>query len=380
MKPNLLRISIALISFSSLVQAEANENKYSGEPATQRPVVIGHRGASGYVPEHTLSGYYIAIQQGADFVEPDLVITKDGVLVARHENEIGGTTNVGEHPEFAARRTTKLIDGVSVEGWFTEDFTLAELKSLRARERIPALRADNTRFDGQFEIPTLDEVLALVHSVNEQRESLARKYGKPRPTAIGVYPETKHPSYFDALGLSLEEPLVRALHRWGYSSKQAPVIIQSFEVSNLKDLQRMTRVPLAQLINSSGAPYDFVLAGDKRTYADLATQSGLREIAKYADGVGVNKDLIIPRNANGTLGTPTAVVANAHAAGLIVHIWTMRAENNFLPAEFRFGTDPATLGDLAGEIRVFLATGIDGFFTDQANLGVLARDAYVEAQ
>lgn len=383
MKPTLLRISFALISIATLgisVQASADDRKGPHAPATRQPIVIGHRGASGYVPEHTLSAYYIAIQQGADYVEPDLVMTKDGVLVARHENEIGGTTNVGEHPEFAARRTTKLIDGVNVQGWFTEDFTLAEIKTLRTRERIPALRPDNTRFDGQFEIPTLDEVLALVRSANEQRDWLARKYGKPRPTPIGVYPETKHPSYFDAIGLSLEEPLVRTLHRWGYSGKQAPVIIQSFEVANLKDLRRMTRVPLAQLINSSGAPYDFVLSGDRRTYADLATRAGLRDIAKYADGVGVNKELIIPRDANGNLGTPTAVVADAHAAGLVVHIWTMRAENNFLPAEFRLGADPATFGDLAAEVRVFLAAGIDGFFTDQPNIGVLARDAYVDAQ
>lgn len=382
MNPILLKISLAAASIAAGISmsAGAHANDDQRGLAKHEPVVIGHRGASGYVPEHTLSGYYIAIQQGADYVEPDLVMTKDGVLVARHENEIGGTTNVADHPEFAARRTTKLIDGVSTQGWFTEDFTLAELKTLRARERIPALRPDNTRFDGQFEIPTFEEVLALVRSANEQREWLARKYGKPQPEPIGVYPETKHPSYFDSIGLSLEEPLVRTLHKWGYSSRHSAVIIQSFEVANLKDLRRMTRVPLAQLINGSGAPYDFVMSGDKRTYADLATKTGLLGIAEYADGVGVNKDLVIPRNSDGTLGSPTAVVADAHAAGLIVHIWTMRAENNFLPAEFRVGADPATLGDLAAEIQVFLGTGIDGFFTDQPDIGVLARDEYVDAQ
>jgi glycerophosphoryl diester phosphodiesterase len=344
-------------------------------PPKSEPIVIGHRGASGYVPEHTLAAYYIAIQQGADFVEPDLVSTKDRVLVARHENEIGGTTDVAERPEFASRRTTKVIDGVSIQGWFTEDFTLEELKTLRVRERIPAVRPDNTRFDGQFEIPTLEEVLSLVRSVNEERERLARKAGEPRPKPIGVYPETKHPTYFDGIGLSMEEPLVRTLHRWGYVGKHAPVIIQSFEVGNLKDVRRMSRLPIAQLLNGSGKPYDFVVAGDPRTYADLATPAGLKEIAKYADGIGANKDLIIPRRADGTLSTPTSLVQDAHAAGLIVHAWTFRAENAFLPAEYRLGTDPTVHGDLAAEIRVFLATGLDGLFTDQPNLGVLARDS-----
>ena len=325
-----------------------------------RPTVIAHRGASGYVPEHTLVAYFIAIQQGADYVEPDLVMTKDGVLVARHENEIGGTTDVAERAEFAGRRTTKRIDGVSVTGWFTEDFTLRELKTLRARERIPAQRPANTRFDRMFEVPTLEEVLLLV---------------KSQKRTIGVYPETKHPSYFQGIGLAMEEPLVKLLHKHGYGSKRAPVIIQSFEVANLKKLSRMTQVPLAQLLNASGKPWDFVVANDPRTYADLAKPAGLAEIATYADGVGVNKDLMIPR-AGGFLGTPTTLVRDAHAAGLIVHGWTFRAENAFLPMEFRSSSDPNEYGDLEGEIRRFLELGMDGFFTDQPDIGVRARDEF----
>ena len=317
------------------------------------------------MPEHTLVSYFIAIQQGADFVEPDLVMTKDGVLVARHENEIGGTTDVAERPEFASRRTTKSIDGVSITGWFTEDFTLKELKTLRARERIPAQRPANTRFDRMFEVPTLEEVLRMVEGVNRAR-------GKP----IGVYPETKHPTYFQNLGLAMERPLVKLLEKYGYRGRHAPVIIQSFEVANLRQLRRMTQVPIAQLINNGGRPWDFTVRGDARTYADLATPAGLAEIATYADGVGVNKDLMIPRVAGGFLGTPTSLVRDAHAAGLVVHGWTFRAENAFLPADFRSSTDPNALGDLEGEIRRFLELGMDGFFTDQPDIGVRARNEF----
>lgn len=380
MPSTIVRLFVAALSATVFASATLAHDRGHHPAPSQEPIVIGHRGASGYLPEHTLSAYFIAIQQGADFIEPDLVITSDGVLVARHENEIGGTTDVSEHPEFAARRTTKTIDGVAITGWFTEDFTLRELKTLRTRERIPAVRPDNTRFDGQFEIPTLDEVLSFVEAVNEQRAESARRQGLRAPAPIGVYPETKHPTYFDSIGLSLEEPLVRTLHRHGYVSKRAPIFIQSFEVSNLKDLSRMTRLPLVQLVNGSGKPYDFVVSGDPRTYKDLVTAEGLKSVARYADGVGLTKDLIILRNADGTLGTPTAVVNDAHAAGLIVHAWTFRAENAFLPAEYRFGTDPTVHGDLAAEVRKFLATGLDGVFTDHPNLGVLARDAYVQSK
>ena len=257
--------------------------------AAQRPFVIAHRGASGYVPEHTLAGYFIAIQQGADYVEPDLVITRDGALVVRHENEIGGTTDVGSHPEFAARRTTKVVDGESMTGWFTEDFTLAELRTLRARERLPQLRAANTRYDGAFAIPTFDEVLELVSAADAQRAVAARAAGKPAPPRIGIYPETKHPSYFAALGLHFDDRLLEALNRHGYSRRSDPICIQSFEVGNLRTLRRRTDLQLVQLVAPSGQPFDFTLAGDKRSYLDLMADAGLAEIASYADDIGPHK-------------------------------------------------------------------------------------------
>ncbi len=325
--------------------------------------VVSHRGASGYRPEHTLAAYETAILQCADFIEPDVVSTKDGVLVARHENEISGTTDVASRPEFAQRKTTKSIDGAAVTGWFTEDFTLAELKTLRAIERLPQIRPENTAFDGLYQVPTLDEVIDLArHSVSCQGEQ------------VGVYPETKHPSYFDAIGLSLEEPLVAELAANGLDRADAPVIVQSFEVANLKALDGLTEVALAQLISSSGRPYDLAAAGDPRSYADLVTPAGLAEIAEYADGVGIEKNVAIPRNADGTLGTPSPVIADAHAAGLDVHGWTFRRENAFLPAEFRSSSDPAGIGDLAGEIRVFLDAGLDGLFSDNPDVAVAALD------
>jgi glycerophosphoryl diester phosphodiesterase len=336
-------------------------------------IVIGHRGASGYVPEHTLTSYFIAIQDGADYVEPDLVMTKDGVLVARHENEIGGTTDVAEHPEFASRRATKVIDGTAITGWFTEDFTLAELKTLRARERIPDIRPGNTRFDGQFEVPTFEEILALVHGVQEQREARARLLGQSAPRHIGVYPETKHPTYFASLGLPMEALLVRTLERHGYKGRQGLAYIQSFEVGNLQALSKMTQLPLVQLIEAEGAPYDFVAKHDRRTYADMITPAGLAAIATYAQAIGPSKLLVIPRTADGKLGKPTALVADAHAHHLLVHPWTFRAENAFLPKDLQHGVAPTDHGDLAGELLPYLRAGIDGFFTDQADLGFRAR-------
>jgi glycerophosphoryl diester phosphodiesterase len=330
-------------------------------------IVIGHRGTAGYRPEHTLASYQLAIDLGADFIEPDLVSTRDGHLVARHENDISGTTDVASHPEFAARKATKLIDGVSVTGWFTEDFTLAELKTLRARERLPALRPQNATFDGRFEIPTFEEVIAL-----------AQREGQRRHRVIGIYPETKHPTYFQSIGLSLEEPLVRILDDAGLRNKQDAVFIQSFEVHNLQKLNRMTRLPLIQLIDAAGAPFDFVAAGDKRTYADLVTPAGLQEVARYADGVGVNKNLIIPRDATGKLLAPTTLIPDAHANHLIVHAWTFRAENTFLPRDFQIG-DPANplfaglRGDFPAELKLFDSLGLDGLFTDQSDVAVAVR-------
>jgi glycerophosphoryl diester phosphodiesterase len=350
--------------------AGADERMERLKETERAPIVIGHRGASGYVPEHTLVAYFLAIQLGADYVEPDLVMTKDGVLVARHENEISATTDVDTRPEFANRRTTKQIDGVAITGWFTEDFTLAELKTLRAKERIPQLRPANTRFDRMFEVPTFEEVLALVQGINAERPRKERRHAHP----IGVYPETKHPTYFQGIGLAMEEPLVKSLHRYGYRGKHAAVFIQSFETANLKQLARMTNLPLVQLLSDTGKPYDFVVSGDPRTYADLAKPAGLADIATYAGGIGVNKNLMIPLGAGAFLGMPTTLVADAHAAGLIVHGWTFRAENSFLPADYRSSSDPAALGDLAGEIQRFLTEGMDGFFTDQPDIGVRARD------
>jgi glycerophosphoryl diester phosphodiesterase len=333
-----------------------------------KPLVIGHRGASGYRPEHTLAAYERAIAMGADFIEPDLVSTRDGILVARHENEISGTTDVANHPEFAARKATKKIDGAPITGWFTEDFTLAELKTLRVKERIPQLRPDNATFDGQLSIPTLQEVIDLA------------KRSSRRGRKIGIYPETKHPTYFDSVGLSMEEPLVRTLHEAGYQGKNAPVFIQSFEVANLKDLNRMTRLPLAQLISQGGQPYDFTARGDTRTYADMVTPTGLAEIATYADGVGVEKNLIVPRSPAGNLLQPTSLIRDAHAAGLVVHSWTFRRENFFLPTELRRGDpkEPAFLrqyGDFAAEYALFFRLGIDGVFTDHPDTAVAAREA-----
>ncbi|PRZ07691.1 glycerophosphoryl diester phosphodiesterase [Isoptericola sp. CG 20/1183] len=323
--------------------------------------VVGHRGASGYRPEHTLAAYEQAILQCADYIEPDVVATKDGVLVARHENEIGGTTDVADHPEFADRRTTKTIDGREVTGWFTEDFTLAELRTLRAQERLGELRPGSAAFDGLYQVPTLDEVL-----------DLARRSETCDGRQVGVYPETKHPTYFDSVGLSLEEPLVAELEANGLDSRRDPVILQSFETGNLRDLDEMTDVRIAQLVSASGAPYDLVAAGESTTYADLVTRRGLRQVAGYADGIGAAKDVLIPREADGTLGEPTSVIRDAHRAGLEVHAWTFRAENTFLPTGFRSSGDPAEHGDLAGEIRVFLDAGLDGLFADHPDLAVAA--------
>jgi glycerophosphoryl diester phosphodiesterase len=311
-----------------------------------RPLVIAHRGASGERPEHTLAAYALAIDQGADVIEPDLVPTRDGVLVARHENEIGGTTDVADHSVLADRRTTKTIDGRAVTGWFTEDFTLAELKTLRARERIPDLRPANAQYNGRFEVPTLAEVIALAQA-----------------RGVGVYPETKHPTYFAAIGLPTDGPLVEALHAAGWRDEAAPVFVQSFEVANLKAIAVMTRLRLIQLIDAEGAPAD----GAEHSYAAMTTPAGLARIARYAWGIGPAKSLL----GDGTL------VRDAHGAGLCVHPWTFRAENRFLDAPHRRGDDPAAHGDLAGEIGAALRLGVDGFFTDFPLIGATTRDAAI---
>lgn len=324
-------------------------------------VVIGHRGASGYRPENTLAAFELAILMGADYLELDLVPTEDGVLVVRHENELSATTDVADHPEFADRRTTKLIDGLSVDGWFTEDFTLAEIQTLRAVERLPDVRPANTAYDGQFQIPTLDEVLDLAIE-----------------SEVGIYPEIKHSTYFDSIGLSLEEPLVAALIASDLDDADDAVFIQSFEIANLRELDRLIDVRLVQLILEAGAPYDVAVSGEGLNYADMITPAGLREVVTYADGIGPDKDLVIPRGALGSLGGSTTLVRDAHDAGLLVHPYTFRAENEFLPMDLRSSDDPAEPGDLAAELEAFLSVGVDGLITDNPDVAVTVR-ADVEA-
>ncbi|GAA0957447.1 glycerophosphodiester phosphodiesterase [Kribbella koreensis] len=312
-------------------------------------LVIAHRGASGYRPEHTPQAYRLAAALGADYLEPDLVPTLDGVLVVRHENELSGTTDVADHAVFADRRITKIVDGTAVTGWFAEDFNYAELRMLRARERMPALRAANTAYDGREGIQTFDEVVALA------RQESAR-LGRP----IGVIPEIKHPAYFRRLGLPLEELLAERLVALGLHKGEA--MIQSFEPTSLRRLSVMTDVPLVQLIDSENAPNDFLRAGDTRTFADLIEPAGLREISTYAQVLAPHKDLVIPRTPSGALGEPTRLVDLAHRAGLSVQLWTFRAERRFLPTGL----------DLAGELARFAATGVDGVFSDHPDIAVAA--------
>ena len=352
MKTTLLIIA-AVLSACSPTEGQAMEKPIDGNV-----IIIAHRGASGERPEHTLASYTLAIEQGADYIEPDLVLTKDGILVARHENEISETTNVADKEEFADRKTTKTIDGQRMTGWFTEDFTLAELKTLRTKERLPQLRKANMAYDGQFEIPTFDEILALA---KEQSAATGR--------TIGVYPETKHPSYFTAIGLPHAGPLLAALTKFGHVEKSAPVFIQSFEVENLKALRPKTTLRLIQLMAEIGGPPD----RSDLTYAAMASAQGLKTVATYADGIGPNKALVIPRTLMGNLGDPTTLVADAHRLGLAVHPWTFRRENYFLPLAQKSGIDPRGHGDLNAEIKAFLATGIDGIFSDNVTEAVAAR-------
>ncbi|MFI9114751.1 glycerophosphodiester phosphodiesterase [Streptomyces venezuelae] len=325
------------------------------------PTVIAHRGASGYRPEHTLGSYRHALDLGAHVIEQDLVPTKDGHLVCRHENDITGTTDVADHPEFASRKTTKSVDGVSLTGWFTEDFTLAELKTLRAKERIPAVRQENTLYDGRWTVPTFEEVLRW-----------ADEEGRRRGREIWLHVETKHPSYFRSLGLGLEERLAKLLRRYGRHRANSPVFLQSFEPSSIQRLAKLVDSPGVVLLSgATSRPWDFVQAGDPRTVADLVTPGGLRWIASYARGIGPTLDLVIPKDASGRLGDPTTLVRDAHAAGLILHPYTHRNENSFLPADFRKGTDPTAYGDSFGALKTYLATGIDGIFSDNPDTALL---------
>ncbi|MEU7027390.1 glycerophosphodiester phosphodiesterase [Streptomyces sp. NPDC046275] len=342
--------------------ARAQGHGRGGYRSLPVPTVIGHRGASGYRPEHTLGSYRLALDLGADVVEQDLVPTKDGHLVCRHENDITGTTDVADHPEFASRKTTKSVDGVALTGWFTEDFTLAELKTLRAKERIPATRQENTLYDGRWTVPTFEEVL-------DWAEREGRRRGRP----VWLHVETKHPSYFRSIGLPLEERLARLLRRYGRHRADSPVFLQSFEPSSIQRLARLVDSPRVVLLSGAATrPWDFVQAGDPRTVADLVTPAGLNWIASYAQGIGPTLDLILPRDANGRLGAETTLVRDAHAQGLILHPYTQRNENTFLPAEYRRGTDPAAYGDALGALRRFFETGIDGIFSDNPDTAALA--------
>ena len=385
-----LTLPVCALSAAVLLVACSSSDGNSARYPTLRgdaPLVIGHRGAAGYLPDHTLEGYKKAIEMGADFIEPDLVATSDGVLVARHEPNITGTTDVAQRPEFASRKTKKRVDGVEEEGWFASDFTLAELKTLRA---IQPLAERDPQFNGRFQIPTFVEVLEL-----------ARAESARTGRTVGVYPETKHPTYHASLGLPLEDRLLTTLATYGYTTKASPVIVQSFEVANLKYLRSKTQVRLVQLVdgndlNADGSidltapydkPYDFAVAGDARTFASLLTPAGLQQVKTYADGIGPWKPYLIPsrlvdRNSDGkpddlnadgkiderdrVMMAPTEVVKNAHAAGLFVHPYTFRSEARRLASDFK--------GDPKAEYRLFYELGVDGVFSDFPDQARAARD------
>jgi glycerophosphoryl diester phosphodiesterase len=359
---------IVVVTGPVLTQAPAQTSQTHSDPsaAERRPgvprtLVIGHRGAPGYRPEHTLASYELGARMGAHYIEPDLVSTSDGVLVARHDAEIGRTTDVSAHPEFADRRTVRTIDGNTLDGWFVDDFTFAELRTLRAVERLPHLRQENTLYDRRHLVPSFDEVLAL-------RERLSTELGRE----IGIYPETKHPGYFAATGRALEPALVASLRAAGLDRADSPVFVQSFETANLRALHAQIPVRLIQLLDDEDDPADLVAVG--RTVADLVTPEGLADIATYATGIGPAKDLVIGRTPDGALGLPTGLVENAHAAGLLVHVYTFRNENAFLPATLRTPGAEADYGDAFAEYLAFLALGIDGMFSDNPDTAVAALE------
>jgi glycerophosphoryl diester phosphodiesterase len=379
----LRRILIAAVLAATLAPATAAARD---QP---QPIVIGHRGAAGYLPDHTLPGYALAIKLGADYIEPDLVSTKDGHLVARHEPNITATTDVAQHPEFADRKRTATIDGVTEEGWFVSDFTLKELRTLRAVQPLPERPQ---RFNGKFRIPTFEEVIAL-----------AKRYSKRYHRTIGIYPETKHPTYHKSIGLPLERKLVKALDKAGLNHRRSPVFIQSFETSNLKRLNKMTPVRLVQLIDANDVnpdgsldytapfdrPYDWTASGRPGTFGDLTTDAGLDEVAGYADGIGPWKPYIISTaavdiNGDGQVGdengdglvnegdrkllAPSDLVARAHARGLLVHPYTFRNEQKRLAFDYE--------GNPINEYLRFYEAGVDGLFSDFADTAFAARELF----
>ncbi|WP_434589504.1 glycerophosphodiester phosphodiesterase family protein [Streptomyces sp. A5-4] len=342
-------LATAAAAGAALPAAATGTGAAPGSRPRRGPVVIGHRGAAGWRPEHTAAAYTYGVQTGADWIEPDLVPTKDHVLVVRHENEISGTTDVAIHPEFAARRTTKTVDGRPVTGWFTEDFTLAELRTLRAVERLPLVRNRNTVFDGRQGVMTFQEVVDLARKLSEQ-------HGR----TIAVFPETKHPSYFRSIGLPLEEPLARIIRRSRLGAREC--VVQSFEPSSLLRIAaERLRVPLWQALGTTGGPF-----GHPATYQEMMTPAGLRGIAEYADWIGPDKSSVV---------APSPLLADAHAAGLKVGAYTFRCENQFLPAAFRRGTAPNDFGDAFAEYALHYRLGVDAVVTDFPDIAVLARDA-----
>ncbi len=335
-----------------------------------RPLVMAHRGCSALRPEHTIASYARAIEDGADFIEPDLVISSDGVLIARHENNIAETTDIAARPEFAARKTTKMIDGTHQQGWFTEDFTFAELKTLRARERLGTHRPESQRYDGEFQLVSFEEIVDFVAG-----EAAAR--GR----TIGLIPEIKHSTYFADAGLSLEPHLIDHVRKSPYLNR-APVIIQSFETRNLKTLRTVfatsRNIQLMQLIGDPAQqPADLAAAGMNGRYADMLTPAGLADVATYADYIAPSLRLVIPTGPDGKLGQPSGLVEAAHRAGLLVSVWTFRPENHFLAADFRNdkGDDARNPQGSIAEIQRYLATGLDAFFTDDPALGIMAIQA-----
>ena len=358
-----LVLGAAIAAPAALAQREGRGEGW--QPQKARPLVIGHRGTAGNLPEHTLEGYALAIELGADYIEPDLVATKDGELIARHEPNITATTDVSTRPEFAARKTTKTVDGEKIAGWFSEDFTLAEIKTLRARERLPQLRAANTRYDGQDSILTFEEVVAL-----------AREEGAKAGRTVGVYAELKHPTYFASVGLPMEERAVAAIRKAGLDRRDAPFFLQAFELAPLAAVRQRINVRTVFLMDSAGAPADLVAKGDRRTFADLTRPAELKAMSPYVDGVGPAKTLIVPVDAAGRSLPPTSLIADAHAAGMVVHPFTFRSENSFLPTELRRGSDPAAHGDDQAEYLTFFKLGVDGVFSDFPDRAVAARKTY----
>lgn len=356
------------LAIAPTASGSPEDNAPSQKHHNTAPLILAHRGASGYRPEHTTAAYQLAAAMGADYIEPDLVMTKDGVLVDRHEPEISSTTNVADHPEFASRKTTKNLDGVATTGWFTEDFTLAELKTLRAKERLPQLRQENTIYDGRYQVPTFEEVLTL-------REELSRDSGRQ----IGIIPEIKHSTYFHDKGLNPEAAVMRLINRHHLNHPSAPLWLQSFELTNLVTLRTSYGYKANEvfLATNGGRPYDLQSRGDQRTYSDLLSTDSLPKLARWINGIGPDKSLVIPRNSDGTLGTPTALVDQAHAAGLAVTPYTFRAENAFLPTDYRLGSDPADFGRAIDEDVTFMRAGVDGLFCDQPDICVTARKEYL---